>query len=307
MNSKSPKEEIFNILKKKIKYMNTFIKICGIKKYDHIKVAEKHGALWYGLVFYKKSPRYIDLNKAEKIVEKSTKSIFPVAVTVNPEEKLIGNLTEIGIRNIQLHGNETVEFCEYFKKKFNIKIFKGIGLETKKDIDLAKKYKEIVDWIIFDRKDLLVYGGTGKSFNWNILSKIDTNINYIISGGLTHKNVLNALVKTKAKGVDVSSGVEKKIGHKSEDLIEKFCKSVKLYKEIKLLKKFSYKNFPDKYGKFGDYGGRFVAETLMPLILDLEKKYNRFKNDPKFIKEFNNLSKNFIGRPSPLYFAENLN
>jgi len=73
-----------------------------------------------------------------------------------------------------------------------------------------------------------------------------------------------------------------------------------------LLKKFSYKNFPDKYGKFGDYGGRFVAETLMPLILDLEKKYNRFKNDQKFIKEFNNLSKNFIGRPSPLYFAENL-
>ena len=73
-----------------------------------------------------------------------------------------------------------------------------------------------------------------------------------------------------------------------------------------MLKKFSYKNFPDKYGKFGDYGGRFVAETLMPLILDLEKKYNRFKNDQKFIKEFNNLSKNFIGRPSPLYFAENL-
>ena len=142
---------------------------------------------------------------------------------------MIGNLTEIGIRNIQLHGNETVEYCLYLKKKFNIKIFKGIGLETKKDIDLANKYKEIVDWIIFDKKDLLVHGGTGKSFNWNILSKIDTNINYIISGGLTHKNVLNALVKTKAKGVDVSSGVEKKIGHKSEDLIEKFCKSVKLY------------------------------------------------------------------------------
>lgn len=73
-----------------------------------------------------------------------------------------------------------------------------------------------------------------------------------------------------------------------------------------MLKKLSYKNFPDKFGKFGDYGGRFVAETLMPLILDLEKKYNRFKNDAKFIKEFNNLSKNFIGRPSPLYFAENL-
>ena len=73
-----------------------------------------------------------------------------------------------------------------------------------------------------------------------------------------------------------------------------------------MLKKFSYRDFPDKYGKFGNYGGRFVAETLMPLILDLEKKYNRYKKDKKFIKQFNHLSKSFIGRPSPLYFAENL-
>ena len=58
--------------------MAPFIKICGIKKYDHVKVAEKNGALWYGLVFHKKSPRFIDLHDAEKIVKKSNKSIFPV-------------------------------------------------------------------------------------------------------------------------------------------------------------------------------------------------------------------------------------
>ena len=73
-----------------------------------------------------------------------------------------------------------------------------------------------------------------------------------------------------------------------------------------MLNKFTYRNFPDKNGKFGDYGGRFVAETLMPLILNLEKQYNRYKKDPKFVKEFESLSKNFIGRPSPLYFAKNL-
>ncbi len=73
-----------------------------------------------------------------------------------------------------------------------------------------------------------------------------------------------------------------------------------------MLKKFSYRSFPDEFGKFGDYGGRFVAETLMPLILDLEKKYIRYKKDSNFIKEFEYLAKNFIGRPSPLYYAENL-
>ena len=73
-----------------------------------------------------------------------------------------------------------------------------------------------------------------------------------------------------------------------------------------LKKNMSFKRFPDKDGYFGKYGGRFVAETLMPLILDLEKKYLFFKNDKKFNKEFLELSKNYIGRPSPLYHAKNL-
>ena len=63
---------------------------------------------------------------------------------------------------------------------------------------------------------------------------------------------------------------------------------------------------PDEAGKFGIFGGRFVAETLMPLILNLEKVYNETKNDPAFQSEFNSLMKDFVGRPSPLYFAERL-
>ncbi len=72
------------------------------------------------------------------------------------------------------------------------------------------------------------------------------------------------------------------------------------------MKKASFKTYPDSNGNFGPYGGRFVAETLMPLILDLEKKYLFYKNDKKFKKEFFTLSRDYIGRPSPLYFARNL-
>ena len=72
------------------------------------------------------------------------------------------------------------------------------------------------------------------------------------------------------------------------------------------MKKSSYKNFPDKNGNFGQYGGRYVAETLMPLILDLEKKYLFYKKNKKFNDEFFELSKDYIGRPSPLYYAKNL-
>ena len=66
----------------------------------------------------------------------------------------------------------------------------------------------------------------------------------------------------------------------------------------------SFRNGPDERGLFGIYGGRFVAETLMPNILQLEQAYTRFKDDPKFIAEFDDLAKNYVGRPSPLYFAK---
>ena len=68
----------------------------------------------------------------------------------------------------------------------------------------------------------------------------------------------------------------------------------------------SFKNFPDDRGHFESFGGRYVAETLMPLILDLEKAYEESKNDSSFKSEMNNLLKDYVGRPSPLYFAERL-
>lgn len=68
----------------------------------------------------------------------------------------------------------------------------------------------------------------------------------------------------------------------------------------------SYRSGPDEQGHFGIFGGRFVAETLMPLILDVEKAYNKYRDNPEFIKEFDYYAKHYIGRPSPLYFAKSM-
>ncbi len=68
----------------------------------------------------------------------------------------------------------------------------------------------------------------------------------------------------------------------------------------------SYKTGPDEEGMFGIYGGRFVAETLMPLILELQDAYETAKNDPEFQAELSNLSTHYAGRPSKLYYAEGL-
>ena len=75
--------------------------------------------------------------------------------------------------------------------------------------------------------------------------------------------------------------------------------------------KNTYKNLPNEKGYFGQYGGRYVSETLMPLILEVEKEYEKIKNEKEFIDEFNYYLESYVGRPSPLYFAkritENLN
>ena len=68
----------------------------------------------------------------------------------------------------------------------------------------------------------------------------------------------------------------------------------------------TYRNQPDERGHFGDYGGRYVAETLMPLVLDLEREYRAAQADPEFQREFDDLLEHYVGRPSPLYFAERL-
>ena len=80
---------------------------------------------------------------------------------------------------------------------------------------------------------------------------------------------------------------------------------LKIMKKIKN-KKINFHNFPDKHGRFGKFGGRFVAETLMPLLIDVEKEYLNAKKSSKFKNQLNYYFKNYIGRPSPLYFAERL-
>ena len=70
--------------------------------------------------------------------------------------------------------------------------------------------------------------------------------------------------------------------------------------------KNSFKNWPDESGFYGRFGGKYVAETLMPLIIDVEKNYNYFKKEKKFLEEFNYYLKDFVGRPSPLYYAKRI-
>ena len=213
--------------------MKTKIKICGLNSIDEVEAVHKNGAFWYGLIFYEPSPRNITLEKAKYLVCNGPSDIKPVAVTVDCNLEKIRKIANIGVKTIQLHGKEDSSFCKYLKNNFDFEIIKALSIESSSDVLLAKKYIDCVDWILFDYKSRELPGGTGRSFNWEILRNSKLNYKWILSGGLDYNNVLSALEITKANALDVSSGVEDKDGKKSKNLIARFCEEVVNYNEFK--------------------------------------------------------------------------
>ena len=202
------------------------IKVCGLKKKEEVQCAADYGACWYGMIFVKNSPRFINFKQAEILLNNTPDCIDPVAVTLNPSLANIKKLIEIGFKYIQLHGNESKNFCLSLQKKHKLRIIKAINVRSVKDLEFANSFKNAVDWILFDYKDDLLAGGTGRSFDWNLLAKNSFNFNWILSGGLDYNNVLKAIKKTGATAVDVSSGIEVRKGIKSLELIKNFCNKI---------------------------------------------------------------------------------
>ena len=142
-------------------------------------------------------------------------------------------------------------------------------------------------------------GGNSKSFDWNLLKGQQIKLPWFISGGINETNIKKIQNLLNPNGIDLSSGVEVSKGIKSNSKINN------LFKNFMTIKN-SLKQLPNEKGYFGSFGGRYVSETLMPLILEVEKEYEKIKNDNNFKKELDHYMKTYVGRPSPLFFAERI-
>ena len=205
--------------------MNCSIKICGFKDSSLLEKNEFNGLKWIGLIFYKNSPRYISMSKASNILKIISPKLIPVAVIVDKSIEEVKEFKSIGISTIQLHGTESPEYCELLFKKYKFNLIKAISVKKEEDITLSYKYKNYCEYILFDAKgnNESMPGGNGVSFNWNLLKDKNFDFKWILSGGLNTRNVSKALKITKAKYIDVSSGVEDDLGNKNKYLIRKFC------------------------------------------------------------------------------------
>ena len=205
--------------------MTIKIKVCGLLESSNVESCIENSVDMIGLVFYPKSPRNIELNEAYILNKKYSSLIEIVALVVNANEELIDNIiSRVGIKTIQFHGNENVDYLESLKIKYNIKIIKAVSLSSD-TLDNINDQSDAVDYYLFDSPPPISSnrpGGNGLTFDWGLINKLNLKKDWILSGGLTPSNIKEAISITGANFIDVSSGVESKIGKKDNDLITNF-------------------------------------------------------------------------------------
>ena len=207
------------------------IKICGINDEYSMAAALECEVEYIGLVFFKSSPRNVSIDFSKELLKNRNKYSKIVALTVNPDDNLISKIIlNIQPDFIQLHGNETPDRCMEIKNEFNIPIIKGIGVKTREDlINSTKKFEKYSDILLLDAPSMILPGGNGSKFNWNILKDYDYKKTWMLAGGLQSNNVQEAIKITNPPAIDISSGVEVEKGIKSPKLIKDFvniCRNI---------------------------------------------------------------------------------
>ena len=204
------------------------IKICGVKNREIAMHAIDAGASFIGFIFYEKSHRNIAIENCEQILPEIKDLTIPVAVTVNPDDKLLDDLLRIGFQYIQLHGQETLEMVERIKLEYDFNIIKAFGISSSEDLDKLVKYEPFVEYFLLDSPPQAdVQGGTGHRFDWKIIENLSINKNFFLSGGLNKDNIISAINLKKTSYFDVSSGVEDSEGIKDKQLITEFIDKAK--------------------------------------------------------------------------------
>ncbi len=209
----------------------TAIKFCGITTKESLQAASKVEAAYVGFMMWPHSPRALNIERARALSLAQPGNIRFVGVFVNPtNEELKTTLTEVPIDMVQLHGDEDPKRVADIRTQFGLPVMKAIRIATREDLFCVPAFESVADWLLFDTKadpalsDLP--GGTGLSFDWQILKGRDFRKPWMLSGGLNPENVARALSILQPDAVDVSSGIEDSPGIKNIDKMKNFAAAV---------------------------------------------------------------------------------
>jgi len=203
--------------------MTTVIKICGLTRVPDALAAARSGAHAIGLVLYPKSPRYVEHRQARRIVEALPPFVMPVVLLVDPTraevEKIID---EVRPALLQFHGDEPPDFCG----SFSLPYIKAVRVRPEVDLLQYARLYAGAKGLLLDAFVDGTQGGTGATFDWKLIPS-ESPLPLILAGGLSPRNVTEAIQRVRPWAVDVSSGVEADKGIKDVAKIAAFIRGVK--------------------------------------------------------------------------------
>ena len=208
--------------------MTTLVKICGLSTAATMEVALMQSADFVGLVFFARSPRNVTLRQATILAAQARGRAKVVTLVVDADDALLDAIaTDVQPDLIQAHGKETPERLAAIKKRTGIPVYKALRVAAPEHVAQASLYTTS-PFILYDAlppDGSALPGGNGLAFDWSILK--NAKAPFMLAGGLTPDNVDDAITKTGAAMVDVSSGVESSPGVKDPKLIAKFIEAAK--------------------------------------------------------------------------------
>ncbi|AEV34059.1 tryptophan synthase, beta subunit [Owenweeksia hongkongensis DSM 17368] len=278
------------------------LKVCGLKNPTNIMEVVDLQPDFAGFIFYPKSPRYAE-NLDPQILHNLSSEICSVGVFVNESSSTIMEIVNrYKLRAVQLHGDETPSDCETLKNQ-GLVVIKAFGVHNDFDFTILEDYLSVCDYFLFDTKTSK-HGGSGQKFKWEILNNNPYSKPYFLSGGIgpTDLEKISKLNLSQPPfGIDVNSQFETKPGEKDISKLKDFMKQMNTH-----YASANSQTTPDADGFYGNYGGAFIPELLYPNVEELRNNYLRILEDPSFKEQQNQLLKDYVGRPTPLYFAKRL-
>ncbi|MDQ6625051.1 MAG: phosphoribosylanthranilate isomerase [Verrucomicrobiota bacterium] len=199
------------------------VKICGITTEEDARAAAEAGADAIGLNCFRGSKRFLELEPAAVWLSRLPASLIKVAVAVNlPFDQALAIARLPFIDSLQLHGHETPEFCAALKRA-GVRFGKALPAADAQSLAGAELYA--TKTIVMDSTAAGAFGGTGKTFPWEIGRKFveeHPDVAAILAGGLTPENVAEAVREVRPFGVDVTTGIESSPGRKDHDAVRRF-------------------------------------------------------------------------------------
>ena len=203
------------------------VKICGVTRVDDVAAAADAGVRYIGLNFFPKSPRFVAVDQARDLALAAPLGVAKVALVVNATDDTLAKITDhVPLDFLQLHGTETPERVAEVRARFGVPVIKVVGVATASDVATIDTFEDVADQILVDAKppkDAILPGGNGLAFDWGLLAaRKYWRKPWMLAGGLTPENVAEAVRCTRARQVDVASGVEFAPGEKDAEMVAAF-------------------------------------------------------------------------------------